>query len=110
MQGDVDETSIVEDACGVDHFGTPAIGGFANGNLIFVDVANDIIGHGSLGDEATTHVCFPIIDGTHFSFLMRGCRIMGQPEKRAIAVGIVGADDASVDTGFLAYNEIRASL
>ena len=35
---------------------------------------------------------------------------MGQPEKRTIAVGIVGADDASVDTGFLAYNEIRASL
>ena len=52
LQSDVNQASIVDDAGGVNQLGKPAEGGFANGNLVFVDVPYHGIGVQGLFDLA----------------------------------------------------------
>ena len=59
LEGEVDEGTVVEDTGGVDHFFSSAIGGFCNCDLMFVDVANDIVGNLGFWDLPHEFMCFP---------------------------------------------------
>ena len=110
LQAEIDQRAIVYASIGIDHLLTAAIGGLANGYLKLIDVANDIIGDGSLRNLTNIFMRVPIYDVAHLSLFMCTGSIMRQSYEHAVVVGIVAADDRAIDRCFLSYNKISTSL
>ena len=108
MESDIDETAIVEDTRGIDHFLAASVGCLAYRHLIFVDVADDIVGYRRFGYLTMIHFGVPVIHLAHLAFGVGAARIVGQPDEHAVIVGIISADDTTIDTGFLANNKVGA--
>ena len=65
LQGDVDKAAIVDDAGGIYQLFAAAKGGFGDGELMLVHVANNVVGGACLGDFAQVLTSVPLVDRAH---------------------------------------------
>ena len=108
LESDVDERAIVEHACCVDHLLTSAISGLGNGYLKLVDVAYDVVGHGSLVNLSMIDLRVPVINFQFLTLGMCSCGVMAKPLKHAVIVGVIGTHYRPVNAGFLAHDKVCA--
>ena len=108
LQTEVHERTVVDLSLLVDHLVAAAIGGLADAELPLVDVADDVVRHGCLGDEAVALVGVVVDDLAHSALGVLACRIVAEFGEHAVVVGIVRAEHGTVGSGSLARDEVGA--
>ena len=106
LKRDVYKATIIKNTGRVYHLFTSTIGGFADSNLIFVDIANHIICNRCLGDGSMIFTIIPIINLAHSSLGMNSRRIVGKIDEHAIIIGIISADDRTIGRSLFSHNKI----
>ena len=76
LQCYVHQRTVIKDSRCVNHLRTSSVRGFSNGDLIFIDVSNDIIGLFRLRYLSMIFLRVPIKYLTHLSFCVLRGRIM----------------------------------
>ena len=108
LQSEIHQRAIVDDARRIHQLFATAKGSLADAHLVFVDVADYIISNGCLRNLPVTLVRIVVDNAAHLALSMRACRIVAEPGKHTIVVGIIGAHHRPVLTGILAHDKISA--
>ena len=109
LQGDINEAAVIYQSRGVYHLWPSAIGGLANGDLVFIDIAYHVVGLLRLGNLAQVLIGVPVPYCAHGSLGMLARGIMAEVTEHAIVVRVVGTHDRPIHRGLLAHDEIGAS-
>ena len=108
LQGDVDQRTVVDDACGINHLFAAAKGGLGDYYLMLVHIAHHVVGHRGLVNLAPQFIAFPVEDLALRTLGVSAGREVLHHAVSSIAVGVVAYKHAAVFTGFLANDDIGA--
>ena len=106
LQAEIHQRTVVDNARGVHHLLATAEGSLTDAHLILIDVADDVVRHGSLRNPPMTHRRVVVVDPALLILGMRASSIVAQACEQAIVVGIVGTEHTTVGTCVLADDEI----
>ena len=110
LEGDVDEGAVVDAFDFVfPAFFAAAVGGFADGKLVFIHVADNAVGVGYLGDFEKFAATVPIDKHEHGTGGVVGSLAVVQLAIQHMAVGGIGNHGAAVLGGTFGEQEIGAS-
>ena len=89
LQTQIHQRTIVNHSGGIHQFLATSESGLADAHLIFIDVANHVVGGRSFGYLAMTNVCVVVDNLAHLPFGMGSGRIMTKACKHTIGISIV---------------------
>ena len=110
LQGDKHEAAVVDDACRVDEFLATAEGGLAEGHLVLVDVAHNLVSVRRLRHAATRCVSATVVAHAHAARRPVGGGGEVEFAVADVRVGAVADHRGAVGTGAFGNQEVGASL
>ena len=110
LQGYVDQAAVVDETLGPLELLQSAPGGLGDADLVLIHITHHIVGVSDLRDLPLVLARVPHVDIHHVSRLpVTGCPVV-ELAVEGVAVGCIADDDAPVDRGILADDEVGTCL
>ena len=110
LQGDVNQAAVVDDALAFPEAFEAAVGRLADSQLVFVHVADHVIGMCHFGDLAAIHATVPVVDVAHGACRPVGGGIMIKFAIEHMAVGGIADHAGSIGRSAFGNQEVSAGI